>query len=80
MAFEPLTYESFLKSLKENKVHFVSEEPFDFTMNEEIVEPVYAIKTSGSVESKVFLHKLTTLKLSCQNFFKTFELGSSDRW
>lgn len=76
----PVTYSEFKESLKLNGIHFVSGKSLQIKGFGVAQEPVYALETSGSVESKVFVHSLSSVKASCEAFLKTFKMSEEDRW
>lgn len=80
MSNKVMTYQSFLESLNLNKVHFVSGNSKNTKRLGLIREPLYALETSGTVEEKVYLHSLSGIQKSCENFFSEFNLSSEDKW
>jgi O-succinylbenzoic acid--CoA ligase len=75
-----MSYLDFVNSLSQNRIHFVSGKSHSIKGFGVIQEPVYALETSGSVQSKIYLHNLSSVEGSCEAFLATFDLTSNDRW
>jgi|GEM_PF-5550641 len=78
--FEPMSYDAFLKSTKEAKLHFVSGRSMQVKGLGLMKEPAYLLETSGSVSAKAYIHNLSSIKRACLSFLKTFKMNSDDRW
>lgn len=74
-----MDYNSFKKTLEQNKIHFIGSS-VDLLKNQEFQEPLYAIKSSGTYSDQTFLHSLSGIKKSCESFFQSFKIENKDRW
>lgn len=76
----PMTYLDFIESTRQNKIHFVSGASVPIKGFGLAQEPLYALESSGSVSSKVYIHGLSSINAACEAFFKTFKMTESDKW
>jgi len=76
----PMTFLDFQKTVDQNKIHFVSGKSVRIKGYGVAFEPAYALESSGSRNSKVFIHCLSSIEKACEAFFKTFKMDGKDRW
>ncbi len=67
---------SFKESIKESKLHMLSEKPLFL----KVYEPTYLLKASGTVSEEVYLHRLSDIQVAVKSFFQTIPLTQDDRW
>ena len=76
----PMNYQDFVASIDQNRVHFVSGKSHAIKGLSVFHQAVYALETSGSVQSKIYLHDLNSIRGACLSFFDTFRMNENDRW
>ena len=73
-----LNYDSFIKSLKEPKVHKI--DSFDGEVHLDTDEVMYLLGTSGSRGKKYYLHSISSIERGVQSFLEKHPLSLEDRW
>ena len=73
-----LNYDSFIKSLKEPKVHKI--DSFDGEVHLDTDEVMYLLGTSGSRGKKYYLHSISSIERGVRSFLEKHPLSLEDRW